>query len=79
MTQQQFEENRDKILNDFFDQLVLTHVAQVLNALILFEAITNAETTKIFNDKAVQAQYMFIRFTMEMGIYSPKKSLYDNT
>ena len=55
MEKQVFEKNRDKIINDFVRQLGQSHIARVLDALIIFEAITNGESTKIFNDKAIEA------------------------
>ena len=71
MEKQVFEKNRDKIINDFVRQLGQSHIARVLDALIIFEAITNGESTKIFNDKAIEAQHIFIEYAIQVGSYQP--------
>ena len=67
-----FELNRDKIINDFYRQHEKTHVGKLMNALIIFEAITQGEgAMKVFNDKAIEAQHILIEFCVQTGSYQP--------
>jgi hypothetical protein len=69
MKKELFVKNRDRILNDLFDRYTGTEIARIMDALIVFEAVTNGESTKVFHERAIEAQYQLIVFALRVGTY----------
>ena len=69
MKKEVFVKNRDRILNDLFDRHTGTEIARIMDALIVFEAISNGESTKVFHERAIDAQYQLICFALRVGDY----------
>ena len=69
MEKKDFLKNRDRILNDLFDRYTGTEIARVMDALIVFEAISNGKTTEVFHQRAIDAQYQLILIGLNSGLY----------
>jgi hypothetical protein len=69
MEKKDFLNNRDRILNDLFDRYTGTEIARIMDALIVFEAISNGKPTEVFHQRAIDAQYQLIVFSIRVGSY----------